>query len=132
VNLIGAFNPADDVDEDGIQDLADNCPFEPNGSQANSGAFLVSDPESDFLGDACQCGEATADGVVLAADYDAIFDYLAGQASAADIEERCSVIGTPGCDIRDLVALGQELAKGPGVGSVEPRCDAALSPPPGP
>jgi hypothetical protein len=47
---------------------------------------------------------------------------------AAEIEERCSVMGTTKCDIRDLVFLG--LAMDAGDPSVETRCDAALSPVP--
>ena len=43
---------------------------------------------------------------------------------------RCSVAGTTECNIRDLFFLKQQLDLGPGVGSVELRCDAALSPPP--
>ena len=98
VKLVGAFNPADDLDGDGIQDLGDNCPFEPNAAQTNRGSFLDATDDSDALGDACQCAEATDDGAVTSPDdFDEIFDYLAGQITnpiaAAEIEARCSVGG---------------------------------------
>ena len=80
VRLIGAFNPADDVDGDGIQDLGDNCPFSPNPAQTNRGSFLDSTDDSDALGDACQCAESSDDGAVLDPDdFDDIRDYLAGR-----------------------------------------------------
>ncbi|MGH0031140.1 MAG: thrombospondin type 3 repeat-containing protein [Myxococcota bacterium] len=131
VKLIGAFNPADDVDGDGVQDLGDNCPFEANPAQTNRGSFLDGSDESDALGDACQCAEATDDGAVLDPDdFDEIFDYLSGNPTttpAAEIEARCSVVGTVECNIRDLVFLKQAIdAMDP---EVELRCDAALSPP---
>jgi hypothetical protein len=144
VKLIGSFNPADDVDGDGVQDLGDNCPFFNNPQQKNQGSFLNEQPESDFLGDACQCGESTDNGAVTDAsmpspppppyDIDKIFDLLAGNITnsveAADIAARCSVVGTTECNIRDLVVLSQAIANGDG--AVDIRCDAALSPPSGP
>ena len=36
--------------------------------------------------------------------------------------------GTTECNIRDLVFLKQQLDLGPGLGSAEVHCDAALSP----
>jgi hypothetical protein len=131
VKLIGAFNPAEDLDGDQIQDLGDNCPFEANPAQANRGSFLDPDDDTDALGDACQCAEATDDGAVLNPDdFDEIFDYLAGRPTLtdpADIEARCSVTGTVECNIRDLVFLKQAIDAG--ASSVPVRCDAALSPP---
>jgi hypothetical protein len=133
VKLIGAFNPSDDLDDDGIQDLGDNCPFAPNTEQTNRGSFLDATDKSDAFGDACQCAEATDDGAVLdPGDFDQIRDYLAGRVTnpilAQQIEERCSVTGTTECNIRDLVFL--EKALDASASSVETRCDAALSPAP--
>jgi hypothetical protein len=130
VKLVGAFNPAEDLDGDGIQDLGDNCPFEANPAQSNRGSFLDDTDESDFLGDACQCGEATDDGAVMSPeDFDEIRDYLSGRATVTDpaiIEARCSVVGTVECNIRDLVFLKQAIDAA--ATNVETRCDAALSP----
>ena len=134
VKLIGAFNPLADVDGDGIQDLGDNCPFEYNPSQANRGSFLDPDDDSNQQGDACECAESTDDGAVLAADFDEIFDLLAGKIGtplvAEQIAARCSVAGTTECNVRDLVFLKRDLDAGDS--TVPLRCDAALSPPNGP
>jgi hypothetical protein len=130
VKLIGEFNPADDVDSDGIQDLADNCPFIVNASQLNRGSYLSAEEESDFLGDACQCGEGSGDGAVFEVDFEIIRDYLTGKIAApgiaAAIEERCSVVGTTECNMQDLLYL--RLAIGAGNTPPQARCDAALSP----
>jgi hypothetical protein len=131
VKLIGAFNPLDDLDDDGIQDLGDNCPFADNNLQTNRGAFLDANPDADAFGDACQCAESTDDGAVLNPDdFERIRDYLAGlvtnPVTAQEIESRCSVAGPTDCNIRDLVYL--KLALDTAASSVEPRCDAALSP----
>ena len=134
VELIGEFDPADDIDGDMVSDLGDNCPFIAN-SQSNRGSFLDDTDESDFVGDACQCAESTDDGAVLDPDdFDDISDFLAGKITnpidAAAIERRCSVAGTTECNIRDLVFLKQAIDAG--ATSVDLRCDAALSPPNGP
>jgi hypothetical protein len=136
VKLIGKFNPADDVDGDSVQDLGDNCPFVPNPApQLNRGSFGSDVDESDALGDACQCAESSDDGAVLDPDdFDDLRAYLSGQVTnpliAQKIEERCSIVGTTDCNIRDLVHLW--LALDAGATSVETRCDAALAPPPQP
>jgi hypothetical protein len=131
VKLIGQFNPADDLDGDGIQDLGDICPFAFDPAQVNRGSFLDDTDESDAFGDACQCAESTDDGSVLdPADFDEIRDYLSGRITnpiiAADIEARCSVAGTTECNIRDLVFLRQAIDSA--APAVDTRCDAALSP----
>ncbi len=130
LRLVGAFDPAEDLDGDEVQDLSDNCPFTPNPAQANRGSFLSSVDSSDALGDDCQCGEATGDGAVFAEDYAQIRAYLAGRITSptllAQIEARCSVAGPTDCNIRDLVVLKQALDSG--AAGVATRCDAALSP----
>jgi len=139
VALVGQYAAADDLDGDGVQDLVDNCPFRPNGAADNRGSFLSSIAYSDSLGDACQCAESTDDGAILdPADVNDIRAYLAGNplsgsSTTAEVLERCSIIGTVDCNIRDLVAL--EVATAPPGGgaaatSVDTRCDAALAPPP--
>jgi hypothetical protein len=61
-------------------------------------------------------------------DYEQVRDFLGGEPGTAEVGERCSVVGDPECIIRDLVFL--KLALDESATSVEPRCDAALSPPP--
>ena len=62
-------------------------------------------------------------------DFIAVRDFVSGTVTnpviAARIEERCSVAGTPECNIRDLVFLKQVMDVGDP--SVQTRCDAALS-----
>jgi hypothetical protein len=135
VKLIGAFNPSDDLDGDGIQDLGDNCPFADNTAQTNRGAFLDANDDADAFGDACQCAESTGDGAVLDPDdFDEIRDYLSGRITnpviAQEIESRCAVAGTTECNIRDLIFL--EMAIDFAAPAVATRCDATLSPAQGP
>ena len=114
---MGQFNPAEDEDGDGIQDLADNCPYGQNTDQADNGGFL--DTEPDGRGDVCQCGDGSRDGIidngVMPADDDLaqIRDLLLGRITnpsiAADVEARCSVSSGAGCDIRDALILQQSI-----------------------
>ena len=136
VRLIGTFNSADDIDGDAVQDLSDNCPFKSNPLQENNGAFQNSTPFSDAFGDRCQCGEAegsppTGDGAIFQADFDRTRDFLTGviQDPTGEIEERCSVVGTPACNIRDLLFLKKALETSDASLLGIRRCDAALSPP---
>ena len=135
VSLIGEFNPIDDADQDGEQDLSDNCSFTKNNLQADNGGFDTATPDSQ--GDLCQCGESSGNGIVETGtpatvddDYIVIRDYLAGRyandpALETEIESRCSVIGTTECNIRDLFFLREALDL-----AIAPKsfCDAALSP----
>ena len=72
------------------------------------------------------------DGAVFAADFDEIRDYLSGKITVPTVtdrsEERCSVVGTPECNMQDLVVL--KLAMDAGDPSIGSHCDAALSPAP--
>jgi hypothetical protein len=141
VKLIGAFNPSDDLDGDGIQDLGDNCPFIDNTAQTNLGSFGIDADDSDAFGDACQCGESSGDGAILGPatpdpdpldqDFEELWNFLAGNlTNPIGIAERCSVVGTTECNIRDLLFLRQALDTA--APSVATRCDAALSPPSAP
>jgi len=55
-----------DSDGDGVPDSLDNCPYEPNTDQADSGGVNTTVP--DGIGDACQCGDVDNDGKVLGND----------------------------------------------------------------
>jgi hypothetical protein len=132
VKLIGEFDAANDADGDSIQDLGDNCPFIGNPLQENDGGFF-DDTLPDTLGNACQCAEGSGDGAIFEEDFDAIFDLLAGKITnplvAKAVRERCSIVGTTECNIRDLVYLRKAIDD-VAVTTVETRCDAALSPVP--
>lgn len=56
-----------DTDMDGVPDSLDNCDFIPNALQADSGGVGFGSP-ADGIGDVCQCGDVTGDGVVTAGD----------------------------------------------------------------
>lgn len=135
VRLIGQFNPLEDDDGDEVPNLADNCPFSPNSDQRDAGGFLSTEPDS--RGDRCQCGDANRDGIVqdsltpVEDDIQQVREFLLGSITnpviAADVEARCSVVGTPECNIRDLVVLQQAFDQAI---ATTPRCDAALAPEP--
>ena len=56
-----------DTDDDGVPDSLDNCDFVQNALQTDSGGIgFGSTP--DQIGDSCQCGDVTGDGVVTSAD----------------------------------------------------------------
>ena len=57
---------AQDADGDSIPDIDDNCPFTPNVNQMDVGGLGYAGP--DGIGDACQCGDVTGDGVVNSTD----------------------------------------------------------------
>lgn len=114
-------------DGDPFADFADNCPFVGNAGQANSGRVATpADPTGttpDTIGDACQCGEVTGDGIVDGDDWVAIREYLAGGTTPIPIQ-RCSVSGEESCDLKDLAILVRARAgRGPGVTQL---CPAAL------
>ncbi len=58
--------PPPDADRDGVPDAKDNCPFAPNADQRDSGG--LGGAPADGIGDACQCGDVTGDGVVSVLD----------------------------------------------------------------
>ncbi len=108
--------PPEDPDGDGA--LLDNCPFVPNPDQVDAGALDSAIP--DGIGDDCQCGEVSGDGVVDAADLGDYRNSLsgAGVLFTGGAAARCSVFGVePGvCDLVDLVVLTRALAGlGPGI-----------------
>ena len=58
--------PSGDADGDGVPDASDNCPLRANADQADSGGSELG--VADGIGDACQCGDASNDGVVDGTD----------------------------------------------------------------
>jgi uncharacterized repeat protein (TIGR03806 family) len=65
-----------DSDGDGDPDSADNCDYEPNANQADSGGWLST--ASDGIGDACQCLDVTPGGQISASDSARLRSYLSG------------------------------------------------------
>jgi uncharacterized repeat protein (TIGR03806 family) len=65
-----------DSDADGVPDATDNCPYEPNPTQTDTGGWLSS--SSDGVGDACQCAGVDSTPAVNANDLAQLRSYLAG------------------------------------------------------
>ncbi len=96
----------------------DNCPFELNSAQSNSG--------STSAGDACECGDANDDGVVTSGDADEVRAFLARLTSGVSAPRKCAVAAPASCDIR--AAVGIERASAPLPPPIEPVCEAAAGP----
>jgi hypothetical protein len=82
----------------------DNCPLSANADQADSGGLLGSVP--DGTGDACQCGDATGDGIVDAGDLTAMQLCLGGAGVCSAL---CDSDGNMLCESADLAALDSAL-----------------------
>jgi hypothetical protein len=108
--LVGSYNQADDTDLDGRSDDVDNCPFVANSDQLDRGKLASLLP--DGIGDLCQCGESTGDGSIFAPDVMLLRQLLAGQGVSQPllVHGRCSVQGTPGCDVADVALLRRALS----------------------
>jgi hypothetical protein len=129
VALTNTFDSDEDTDSDGRGDDLDNCVNTPNGpllgandQENNGGVGFVKAPgvTDDEIGDSCQCGDFTGDGVVDSAlvtsedDVESCQEILAlppGQvptdpAAAA----RCSVEGTTALGIIDIVVAELETS----------------------
>lgn len=124
VNVNGT-PPPPDPDHDGFLSSCDSCDFVGNVDQLDRGG--VSGATPDGVGDACQCGEITADGLVNASDATRLRQHLAGIGAALGVDAlaRCSVIGGPtDCTVRTASVLRRALtALAPGV---QQTCARAL------
>ncbi len=94
-----------DNDGDGIANAVDNCLHAANPSQADAGGLGVTSP--DAIGNACQCGDASGDGVVSDVDVTAIRNALAsGAPLAPDLLARCVVyLAGSACDVVQVAVL---------------------------
>jgi hypothetical protein len=80
----------------------DNCPLIDNNDQANGDGF--------FAGDACQCGDATGDGLLTAQDYERLREHVVGATLGGPLDaDRCDLDGDADCDVEDLVPLQRAL-----------------------
>jgi len=117
--------PTGDADADGVPDSLDDCPVAANPTQADSGGLGGATP--DGVGDACQCGDVSNDGVVDANDVAALREFLARRTAALAAPQKCDVGpgSTPGaCDVVDVSLLRRALAHAaPGLQNV---CSAFL------
>ncbi len=119
--------PNADADSDGVPDQADNCPLRANADQRDRGR--VGSLLPDGIGDACQCGDVSNNGLVSNRDVSAFRDALAaGQVGSLAAPQKCRVNGALApCSIADLAILRRALeAAGPLEPGIEQLCDAAL------
>jgi hypothetical protein len=113
--------PSGDADGDGIADSLDDCPVAANPAQTDSGGLALLTP--DGVGDACQCGDVSDDGRVLADDVAVLRDFLAGSIAALPAPQKCDVgVGAAAgaCNVLDATLLRRALAGAPP--GIEPVC----------
>ena len=120
-------NPANNLngDFDSFTNDRDNCPYATNTDQADAGS-IGSDP-SDGIGDRCQCGDVTDNGIVDGGDVARLRGVLAGgPALSIHGVSKCNVeSNSAACDIVDVAVMRRRLATptlGPGIQQV---CAAA-------
>jgi subtilisin-like proprotein convertase family protein len=118
-----------DADRDAVADAADNCPYAPNPLQEDAGAIgLGSAP--DGIGDACQCGDVSGDGVLTLADALLVTRSTLVPPTAMLVRpELCDVGGTAGCTLADAVVLRRAVLVPPTAVVVQ-QCGPALPPSP--
>jgi hypothetical protein len=97
-----------DWDGDGVEDALDVCPVDTSSGQLDSGGLAT--PLADGIGDGCQCGDPSDDGVIDGADVAALRAFLASPAALLAAPEKCDVGGGAGCDLIDSVRLRSALA----------------------
>jgi hypothetical protein len=123
INVITA--PPPDADADGVPDSADNCPYFANASQADTGGIGAGSPP-DGIGDACQCGDVSGNGVVTTADATLITRSLLVPPTATLARpDLCNVGGTSGCTTSDAVIATRALLV-PATASIQQVCDPAV------
>lgn len=112
-----------DEDGDGLHDQRDNCAIAENPLQADRGGVATTAP--DAIGDACQCGDVSGDGIVAADDVDAIRSHGLGIASASFVVGgNCDVTGNGWCNGQDANAVGTAIGGAPS-SSFGQRCQNA-------
>ncbi|MCB0339133.1 MAG: thrombospondin type 3 repeat-containing protein, partial [Bdellovibrionales bacterium] len=121
------IDPKLDSDGDGIADLNDNCPFKSNPGQSDSGGILTSVP--DLIGDACQCGDVTGNGVVDQLDYRALQKALdLTKPDTLNAPELCNLSDEGTCGKEDATILRKILSNivsGSGPQVLPKKCTAA-------
>ncbi len=94
-----------DCDDDQIPDAEDNCPLVPNSDQTDRGG--INTHTEDGIGDACQCGDVTGNGVVNGQDANAIKRHGLGAATNPTFvkSHNCDVTGNGLCNGQDANAV---------------------------
>jgi para-nitrobenzyl esterase len=113
------------ADYDSFTNDRDNCPFATNSDQADSGA-IGTDP-ADGIGDRCQCGDVSDNGIVDGTDVTLLRQALASKTPLTTRGlSKCLVEGTTGaCDIVNVAVLRRRLATPALAPGVSQSCVAA-------
>jgi hypothetical protein len=124
--VLFSFN-GPDSDSDGFVDLADNCPFSPNGGQLDAGG-IGAGSAPDGIGDACQCGDVTGNGSITTADAVAVTrSLLVPPTSVLSQPALCDVGGSAGCSTADAVIVTRAVLVPP-TATIQQKCAPALKP----
>jgi dienelactone hydrolase len=118
----------DDGDLDGMLDALDNCPNIANEDQLDRGGINTSEP--DGIGDACQCGDVSGNGMVNGQDANAIKRHGLGLTPNPlfVVPGNCDVSGNGQCNGQDASAV-QRAALGQSSPSFGQNCHNALGTP---
>ena len=114
-----------DLDGDGRTGFDDNCPQIANPDQLDSGGVATNAP--DGIGDACQCGDVTGNGVVNGQDANAIKRHGLGQQPNPlfAVPGNCDVTGNGICNGQGANAV-KRAALGDATPSFGQRCHNAI------
>jgi hypothetical protein len=110
-NCPGAWNRGqDDRDADGVGDVCDDCRFAANPGQQDTGGFGSS--LADGIGDACQCGDVSANARVDIVDVAVLGRHLASLPTGTVSLPKCPAAepGAP-CNASARLALRNALAQ---------------------
>lgn len=105
--LLPALAQAADTDADGVEDAEDNCPYWSNPGQSDVGGFDSNTP--DGIGDSCQCGDVSGDGIADLRDVARIDRALALLAPALVAPQKCPADVDGACTTASLDALRDAL-----------------------
>lgn len=118
-----------DSDGDGVTDDVDNCVYAANPDQLDRGG-VGAGSLPDGVGDACQCGDVSADGRVTTVDAVLIARSLLTPPTAVLANPPlCDVGGAAGCTLSDAVIVRGALLVPPTT-SIAPVCAPARPPAP--
>ncbi len=122
--LTPAWAARADVDQDGVEDALDNCAYVANADQADAGGLLTLAP--DGIGDLCQCGDPSGEGLPDVVDVARLRRVQDGLPPALPAPEKCDVEATGPCGPADRARLREALAGIPP--GLERVCAAAREP----
>lgn len=115
---------SNDQDEDGVLDGADNCPFTPNAGQEDVGGIGFGSAP-DGIGDACQCGDVTGNGVVTNGDALQIRrSLLVPPTATLGDPALCDVGGSASCSGADSLIIRRALLNPP-TAAISQQCAPA-------